>query len=579
MNGRFQRQWFLRSPDEAVIREIARRTGLSPTSSRVLANRGLTDPNAVDHFLADGLTELSVPFEMLGLDKAARRIAGAVIRREPLLIYADYDVDGATGAAVLYLFLRDLFPDLPVRIHQNHRIVDGYGLKAEHLAPAAAEGCRLVVTVDCGISDISAIREAASNGMDVIVTDHHLPGSELPPAYVIVNPKQVDCGYPGKELAGVGVVFMLLYGIRRVLREAGVFESLPEPDLARYLDLVALGTVADMVPLLGDNRIMVRSGLAEIRRNPRPGIAALMMLSNIQADSVNETDLGFRLAPRLNAAGRLGDSNRSAALLVTADLSEASRLAQELQAENIRRQKEEERILKEVEARLAEGSGVGDDVGAIVLADPNWHLGVLGIVASKIVDRYFRPVVLLSIDGSQATGSCRSVPGFPIVDALDGLAPLLTRYGGHSQAAGISLPVVNLPALREGLSAAALAAASGGAAAPPIEVDAEVRLSDVTFGLIDEWDRLRPFGMGNREPVLRADRLRVNRIRPFGPDGRHMNFEVESNGCRFEVSAFNRSAARVSPGALVDLLFTPQLSLFRGNRSIRLLMRDLRFHE
>ncbi len=579
MNGRFQRQWFLRSPDEAVVQEIARGTGLSPTSSRVLANRGLTDPADVSRFLIDGLPQLTVPFQMLGLEKAAQRLAGAAVRREPILIYADYDVDGATGAAVLYLFLKDLFPDLPVRIHQNHRIIDGYGLKSEHLGAAVAEGCRLVVTVDCGISDIAAIRDASAAGIEVIVTDHHLPGIELPPAYVIVNPKQGDCEYPTKELAGVGVVFMLVCAIRRVLRENGVFEALPEPNLARYLDLVALGTVADMVPLRGDNRILVRSGLVEIRTNPRPGIAALMQLSNIQPDSANETDLGFRIAPRLNAAGRLGDSNRSAALLITADASEAARLAQELQVENTRRQKEEERILKDVEARLAEGSGVGDDVGAIVLADENWHLGVLGIVASKIVDRYFRPVVLLSIDGAEATGSCRSIGGFPIVDALDGLASLLTRYGGHSQAAGVSLPVRNLTAFREGLSAAALAAANGnGGTAPDIEVDAVVRLSDVTFGLIDEWERIRPFGMGNREPVLRADRLRVNRVRPFGPEGRHMNFEVESNGCRLEVSAFNRTAAGVQPGAVLDLLFTPQLSVFRGNRSIRLLLRDIRLN-
>ncbi|HEY5997321.1 MAG TPA: DHH family phosphoesterase, partial [Candidatus Deferrimicrobiaceae bacterium] len=332
--GRIRRQWFSRSPDETVVREIARRTGLSFPSSRILANRGLTDPEAAGRFLDDGLPELAVPFDMLGLEKAAARLAEAVVRREPILIYADYDADGATGAAVLYLFLKDLFPDYPVRIHQNHRIIDGYGLKREHLEATAAGGCRLVVTVDCGISDISTIRAAMDSGIDVIVTDHHLPGAELPPAYAVINPKQGDCRYPAKELAGVGVVFMLVSGIRRALRETGRFLSSVEPNLSRYLDLVALGTVADMVPLRDDNRILVRAGLVELRKNPRPGIAALMALSNIRPESVTETDLGFRVAPRLNAAGRLGDSNRSAALLVTADPAEASRLAQELHAEN-----------------------------------------------------------------------------------------------------------------------------------------------------------------------------------------------------------------------------------------------------
>jgi single-stranded-DNA-specific exonuclease len=579
VNGRLQRQWLLRSPDEGIVREIARRTGLSPTSSRVLANRGLTDPEEAVRFLSGGLPELASPFPMRGLDKAASRLAEAVVSREPLLIYADYDVDGATGAAILYLFLKDLVEGYPVRIHQNHRIIDGYGLKPEHLLGASNEGRRLVVTVDCGISDVDTIRAASESGIDVIVTDHHLPGSVLPPAYAIVNPKQDGCDYPVKELAGVGVVFMLLCGLRRTLREKGFFAAAPEPDLVRYLDLVALGTVADMVPLRGDNRILVRAGLEQIRRRPRAGIAALMQLSGISPPTANETDLGFRVAPRLNAAGRLGDSNRSAALLVTSDPVEAARLAQELHTENARRQREEELILKSVEARLADLSDDAADPGAIVLADAGWHLGILGIVASKIVERCHCPVVLMSIDGDEATGSCRSVEGFPIVTALDGLASLLTRYGGHSQAAGISLPVRNIPALRDGLSALALAAAKGaGGTLPKIEVDAEVRLSDVTPALLEEWDRVRPFGMGNREPILRADRLQVTRTRTFGPDGRHLSFDVEGNGGHFEVSAFNRADGGVRPGALIDLLFTPQLSFFRGNRTVRLLLRDLRLH-
>ncbi|HEY5996372.1 MAG TPA: DHHA1 domain-containing protein, partial [Candidatus Deferrimicrobiaceae bacterium] len=355
------------------------------------------------------------------------------------------------------------------------------------------------------------------------------------------------------------------------------FLSSVEPNLSRYLDLVALGTVADMVPLRDDNRILVRAGLVELRKNPRPGIAALMALSNIRPESVTETDLGFRVAPRLNAAGRLGDSNRSAALLVTADPVEASRLAQELHAENMRRQKEEERILKDVEARLADRPATDGETGAIVMADASWHLGVLGIVASKIVDRCFRPVVLLNIDGDEATGSCRSIPGISIVEALDALAPLLTRYGGHSQAAGVSLPLRNLAAFSEGLSSVTAGMIKAGGAPPPrIEIDGDVRLSDVNIGLLEEWERIRPFGMGNREPILRAEGLLVTRVRPFGPDGRHMSFEVEGDGCRLEASAFNRPGDGLRPGSRIDLLFTPEISVFRGTRSVRLLLRDLR---
>lgn len=566
----------LRTPDDRLVREIREATGLSEPSARILVNRGFHDPQKAREFLSGTLREVTSPFLMKDLEKAAARVVEAGRRNEKILIYADYDVDGATGAAVLRLFLGEVFPDLLVRIHQNHRVDDGYGLQFPHLAAAAEEGFRLVVTVDCGISDEEAIRQAAGLGMEVIVTDHHTPGERLPPAYAILNPKQVDCPFPEKEIAGVGVAFHLVCGVRRLLREGGSFRGEGgEPNLRRYLDLVALGTVADMVPLRGDNRLFVRAGIEEIRKRPRPGIRALLALAGVDPEHVTEADLGFRVGPRLNAAGRVGDSRRSSELLLAGDPETAGRIARELHTDNARRQREEERTLREAEEALHAGfpSGVP---GAIVLAAPGWPLGVLGIVASKFAERYFRPAAFLTLKDGEAKGSLRSADGFPLLAALSELSPLLSRYGGHSQAAGVSLPAGNLTAFREGLGRLAGRYAEGRDSSPKKLVDAEVPLGEVSPRLLEEFDRLRPFGMGNEEPVLAARNLWVERKTPFGGSGQHHRLELSEGSRRFEAVAFQGASIPAEPGEAIDLLFTPQWSVFRGSRSIRLLVRGAR---
>jgi len=578
VEGRTRRKWALRNPDRSLVREICENTGLSPAAAGILANRGITGGDA-GRFLSGTLRDLSSPFLMLDLEKAAHRLIEADRRKEPVLIYADYDVDGATGAACLFLFLREAFPLLPAAIHQNHRVTDGYGLQRDRVEAAAADGVKLIVTVDCGISDVDAIRFANARGMDVIVTDHHLPGPELPPAAAVLNPRRRDCGFPEKDLAGVGVVFTLVRGLRDLLRGNGTGGGgEKEIDLRRYLDLVALGTVSDMVPLRGDNRILVQAGLREIRERPREGVNALLAVSGVDPGTANEADLGFRIGPRLNAAGRVGDSRRSAEILVTADRREAVRLASELHADNARRQREEARILRCVESALLSGPPA-DGRNAIVLADPDWHPGVLGIVASKLVERFRRPAVLLRVEGSQARGSCRSIDGFPLVDALGELSGLLSRYGGHSQAAGLALPAENLDAFRKGLDRIAGAYASNRESPGGLPVDAQVGLGDISDGFLEELERMRPFGMGNEEPVLLACGLRVTRKTPFGAEGQHLKFEVAGDGRRLEVTAFHRPEVPVEREGLVDLLFSPQRVSFRGTRRLRLLLRDVRPHE
>ncbi len=554
----------------AAIRE---QTGLSATGAAVLANRGIRDPGEAGRFLSGTVRDLSSPFRLKGLEEASRRIVRAGRLGEPVLVYADYDADGSTGAACLHLFLKEIFPSLPVRIHQNHRERDGYGMRIPHLEAAAREGIRLVVTVDLGISDREAVERAGELGMDVIVTDHHLPGASIPPALAVLNPKQADCPYPEKEIAGVGVVFLLLAGIRRELRGEG--EGNGEPNLRRYLDLVALGTVADVVPLRGDNRILVRAGLEEIRNRPREGIRALLAASSVEPGEATEADLGFRLGPRLNAAGRVGESRRGFELLVADRREEAERLAAELSRDNARRQREEERVLRDA-LRRVQDPGRDGIPRAIVLADRDWHPGVLGIVASKIAERYFRPAALLRIEGEEARGSLRSADGFPLVEALEELSPLLLRYGGHLQAAGVALPGGNLEAFREGLCRCAARYAEGRSGVPETGIDAVLRLPDLTGPLFDELERFRPYGMGNEEPVLLARNVQLSRRTPFGAEGRHFRATVTGEDRWFEAVAFHRPEIPGSPGERYDLLFTPQRVSFRGRRSVRLLVRDLR---
>jgi single-stranded-DNA-specific exonuclease len=569
------REWTLRSPDEALVREIREATGLSPIVARILANRGIAKASEAERFLSGSLGGIASPFLLKDLEKAARRLLAAGVRREPVLIYADYDADGATGAACLFLFLKEMFPDLPVRVHQNHRVRDGYGMKPRYLDEAAAAGVRLVITVDGGITDVEPIRHAASLGLSVIVTDHHVPGPVLPPAHAVLNPRQEGCAYPEKELAGAGVAFLLVCGLRRLIRDEGLAGAGALPNLRRYLDLVALGTVADMVPLRGDNRLFVKAGIEEIRRRPRPGIRALLAAAGIAPSAADETDLAFRVGPRLNAASRVGESRRGFDLLVTEDDGFALRLAQELNRDNARRQAEEERIYRGALAMIPD-EVPASPFGSLVLAHPAWHPGILGIVASRIAERFFRPTVLLAVDGDVAQGSCRSAGGFPLIEAFAALSPLLSRYGGHRHAAGVALPVANLPAFREGLDGIARRFGRETAAAPRIAVDAEVDLSEVSFALMGEFDRLRPFGMGNEEPVLLARNLRMVRKSLFGSGEQHLRFEVAADGRSLPVVAFQRAGLPLGPGSALDLLFTPQRSSFRGIEQVRLLFRDAR---
>ncbi|MCL2102581.1 MAG: single-stranded-DNA-specific exonuclease RecJ [Syntrophorhabdaceae bacterium] len=570
MREAVEREWVLFSPALDIVREISLRHGLTIPAAKTLANREIIDPREVELFLRGTLSELPDLSLLNDIDKASERLVRAGIQREPLLIYADYDADGATGAACLFLFLKEMFPEQPLRIHQNDRLLEGYGLQGKVIEKAAREGCRLVVTVDCGITDCPQIREATADGVEIIVTDHHLPGETLPEAYAVIDPYRQDCVFPFKSLAGVGVAFFLVCGIRKNLRERGFFNGSQQPSLRRFLDLVALGTVADMVSLSSSNRTLVREGIREIRKGARPGIEALFSVSGASAVLATEADLGYKVGPRLNAAGRIGDSSRSSSILVSTSREESARLARELNEDNIRRQHEQELILSSVVSEIKMFKELPD---AIVLSDQGWHQGVLGIVASKILDLYGRPVILMREEAGVATGSCRGVEGFPIVSALSELSHLLTRYGGHARAAGLALPIENLEPFREGFSKIA---ARHAPFVPRCFIDAEIRIRDINTDLLANLDLMRPFGMGNPEPVFLLRNIRVVCVSRTGASGQHLRFELEEGERRIGGVAFSCAEIPADSSGRTDLLVTVQENLYRGTRTARLVLLDAR---
>lgn len=564
--------WKVKKPDETVLRDISSHLGVSRLFATILANRSLCELDQIQSFLGTDLSTLSDPMEMADIERAAGRIIEACERDEKIFIYADYDVDGATGAACLYLFLKELFPYLQVYIHQNDRIKDGYGLKMEYMRFAARTGFSLIVTVDSGISDFAEVEETGHLGTDVIITDHHSVRDTIPNAFAVLNPQRKDCNYGFKGLAGVGVVFALICAIRKILRNSRFFAGKREIQLSQYLDLVALGTVADLAPLTGDNRMFVKYGLLQIRRNPRPGILALLDVSGVKQEYVNEVDLAYRIGPRLNAAGRVGDSSLSSAILIESSDERAKGLARILSRENRKRQMEEDRIFKEARRIIEE-----DDLHKgrfIVIGSENWHIGVVGIVASKIAESYSRPALVFSFDGSDAKGSGRSKSPFDILKILHACSDHIERYGGHPRAAGVVVKRERLEKFSEAVQAAMLNLYGEEKMASVIDVDAEVDLASLTKNVLDELEALSPYGIGNPEPLLLSRNLMVSdvSVRNRGL----ITMDVVQGGIKFEVLAFNMRELKNESPERIDLLYSPKLSVYRGRSEIKLMARDMR---
>lgn len=564
-----ERRWVVRECNPDVQERLRRARDISPLLARILINRGVTDGPTAERFLSSALADLRPPFLLKGMEEAVTRLCVAREREETVCVHGDYDVDGVTATALLVSFFRAVgircFYHIPLRLEE------GYGLSCDGLRKVASEGARLVVTVDCGVSAVAEAELCAELGLDLIITDHHTPGAELPRACAVINPHQSGCSYPFKGLAGVGVAFNLMVALRSRLRELGVFAAGDVPNLREYLDLVALGTVADVVPLADDNRIFVKYGLRELTAAARPGIRALKDVAGVSGE-VGYGAVGFRLAPRLNAAGRLEDAALGVELLLERDSARAAAMAQELDASNAERQAIERQILADAVAC------VGGDLGmagrkSIVLASDDWHPGVIGIVASRLVDLYHRPTVLIAIQQGCGRGSGRSIPGFHLYDALAACSAHLEKFGGHRYAAGLSIDEETLAAFVDRFDEVAAGTLSVDDLTPLLAVDAELAPEQITPELLDMVSLLEPFGAGNPEPLFVLRRAAVVDRRVL--KGEHLKLRLEVGGLHFDAIGFGLAEKGAGVG-VVDVAFTLRWNEWNGRRSLQLNLKDLK---
>ncbi|UJX40957.1 single-stranded-DNA-specific exonuclease RecJ [Desulfovibrio sp. JY] len=543
---------------------LADALGVSPTLAALLYTRGLTTAETMDAYLSPGLRRLMHPGTIPGMDAAAALLAQSLAQGKKVAVWGDYDVDGITATALLLDFLRGRGHAPLWRLPE--RAAEGYGLNIPGIEELARDGAQVLVTVDCGIGGVEAVSRAKELGLAVIVTDHHLPGPELPPADAVVDPKLADC--PGTDLAGVGVAFFLAAAVNRLLPG--------EPsDVRRLLDLVALGTLADVVPLRGPNRILAKNGLLLLAEARRPGIHALKEVSghNPKA-SLGASQVTFGLAPRINAAGRMGRPDTALDLLLAPDLDVARPLAADLDAENTRRRAEEDAILAEA---LAQADACPNGHGLTLFA-PHWHQGVIGIVASRVAERRYRPTLILTADEAKGVlkGSGRSIPECDLHGLLTEIQDVLRSFGGHRQAAGLSIEPDNLALLTRRFDEAAARALGGTPPTPSLTVDAELAFDGVTATFIREIGLMEPFGCGNPEPVFASPPVSVVARRPFGQNHVALTLRDPAAGITLRGKGWGMAGevGTQSKGSTVRVAFSPKITYFSGVPEIELRLRD-----
>ena len=537
-------------------------SGYAPLSAMVLAARGISSEKqaqeylSCDHMLID-------PYRMRDMDLAAARVSEAIEREEKIAVFGDYDVDGITATCLLTDFIRsrgaDCVPYIPGRLEE------GYGLNPIAINQLHREGVKLIVTVDCGITAVEEAQLCKSLGIDLVITDHHECKDVLPQAIAVVDPHRPDCGYPHKDLSGVGVAFKL----------AAALCANQQAVLEKYADMVCLGTVADVMPLRGENRVFVSRGLEDLRHTGRPGLAALMKQAGCNPESLSTTTVGYALAPRINAAGRMGQIDLAVELFLTPDESRSEELAKALCDLNRQRQSVESEIYQQALQMLPEG----DLPATIVLADETWHQGVVGIVASRIAEEYCCPTFLICLDGDHGKASSRSYGGFNLFAALSELSPLLESYGGHELAAGFTIKKEQIPLFREQISALARAYLADSTPCTVLEADCIIKPELLTIPNVDSLGKLEPCGNGCAKPVLIMENLQIERITPVA-NGKHIRLRLRSG--RYSIPAIYFSAtaesASIAQGDLVDVAFSPQVNDYRNERTVQMNILDIRPH-
>lgn len=551
------------------INELSEKYHIPKVIATILLNRGIEESD-FNAFLQKSMRDVINPNLMLDMDKAVDRILQAINNNEKIVIYGDYDVDGITSTALMHEFLSSQGANVSYYIPD--RKDEGYGINIMAVNKLFKQNTKLLITVDCGITAIGEVEFAALQGMDVIITDHHTCKDRLPTAAkAIINPKRPDCDYPFEGLAGVGVAFKLVLALAIAL---GLNTT---ECFKRYIDIVTIGTIADVVPLLSENRIMVDKGLKALQKPFRPGLTAIMDVSGAMNKPMNASTIAFSIAPRLNAAGRLGSAKTAVELLLTHNADEAWEIARELDAENKERQATEQQIYKEALELIAADPNFSKKK-VIVLAKENWHHGVIGIVASRIGDLYYKPCILISHNNGIGKGSGRSISGFNLFDALTACEKHLTDFGGHAVAAGLNINMSDIDAFTKAINKYADENLTDNDMIPHVEIDCPVNARFVTLENAQMISRLEPFGMNNEKPVFSLSDVAVEYVSAVGMENKHLKLRISKNGMFINCIGFSLGewAATLTQGDIIDIAFQMDINHYQGNDSVQLVLKDIK---
>jgi single-stranded-DNA-specific exonuclease len=565
-------RWKIKQPSEDHVASIKKEFNTSEIIAKVLANRGIESLKSSHNFFNPSNDQLHDPFMMKNMDIAVDRISKNIQNQKPILIFGDYDVDGTTGASLLYLGLKDL--NAIVEYYIPHREKEGYGLSAGGIDYAQSVGADLLITCDCGINAFQPVDYANEHGIDIIITDHHIPDKKLPNAYAVLNPKQKGCEYPFKGLCGCGVAFKL---ISAVSEKSGIGQNVG----LNYLDLVALATSADMVPILDENRVLVHGGLDQLEESKSPGIHQLLVQTGLVGESLNVGKLVFGLAPKINAAGRMGDANRTVELLTTSDKTRAEELASILVQENKRRQLIQEDIVNDA-IRLVHSQVDLENNKVVIIGSKGWHPGVVGIVASRIKDEFSRPAIVIAFDKKGiGKGSARSIPHLDLYEALSYAAKFLEGYGGHPMAAGLTVHEDKFENFKSLFLRNVNKILTNDDLIPAISIDGEMALTDINSRFMRFLEKLGPFGPGNMRPKFVSRNLSISGQPRLMGNGEHIRFIVSQNGRNYPAVGFKLSShyEDLIRGVPVDIAYVVEVNQWQGQSNIQLNVRDIQLSD
>lgn len=560
-----KKKWLLKEFDKARVLEISKEFQISPLTSIILYNRGIREDEAIKKFLSKDLGVMYDPFLMRDMDKAVERIYTAKNSGEKITIYGDYDVDGITAIAILYKHLKEL--GISVDYYVPDRMQEGYGVNRDALDKIKLSGSSLIITVDTGITAVEECEYARQIGLDVIVTDHHECKEVIPDAYAAIDPKRKDCRYPFKSLAGVGVVFKLI----QALAENDTIDTLME----KYSDLMCLGTVADISPLVDENRVIVTEGLKRFRNTKNVGLKALIDVST-NGKAITTSTIGYIIAPRINASGRLGCASNSVELFLTDDKNRANELASYLCEENSLRQQTEQKMFKEALEYLESHPEVKED-DIIVIPHENWHHGIVGIVSSKITEKFYKPSILFAIDGDEAKGSGRSVSGFNLFDTLENCTDLLEKFGGHELAAGLTIKASNIEAFRKRINEYAKNHISETMLTPTIMIDAAIKAPFITIETVRDINNLQPFGVDNPTPAFMVRKIKIHKISVMS-EGKHLRMTLLKDGKYLDSVGFGMGEYyhHLEEGDYIDVAFALDINDYKGFQNVQLILKDIK---